>query len=360
MIIENAILSGPLTFSTGTFRAQAGSVGLTNQQKAALVGYVSSIIDARNASDKANDAAEKEADALNKKVDAERDALGTINDKLTEQRAKLLAAQNSTDPSKSAQIAKIESDISATLSDQIAKRKELAAITAAQAKVAEAAYPEATAARNAAQQALDDDRLDPNANLTSAQEEARAARRRDLQSTITQSQAQIDGKAPPAQPGTPHDLADPDSDYSTPPVDRDDTGTRIDPPDYSTPPSDRDDSGERINDAADAVQQGGTDQTAAATALSTAGQSVQTAAAQSTAAATNLDAQAGALGTALGTLTTSQSGYHDAVMTGLDGTSKNVDALTQAMLTQNQTIANQAAAITQLQRQVGNLSSDDA
>ncbi len=97
--------------------AEAAGLRIGKDKSDILAGYIPSLIAARNASDKANDAEQKEADALAKKTDGLRDALGTINDRLDSQRAKLVEAQNSTDPSKSAQIAKIESDIDATLKE---------------------------------------------------------------------------------------------------------------------------------------------------------------------------------------------------------------------------------------------------
>ena len=68
---------------------QAAANGLSQQQQAILAGNLQTIIAARNAYDKANDALQKQNDQLAKQSDTLKDGLGDINEKLTDQYAKL-------------------------------------------------------------------------------------------------------------------------------------------------------------------------------------------------------------------------------------------------------------------------------
>ena len=185
------------------------SRGLNEERRDALKGYVANLVDARNASDKADAANEKavkqQADAYDKNLKI----IGDTNAKLSDQKVKLDDLKNSNRPNKSQEILDLERLITAELEKQKEAVKANEKIRADQAKAREQAHPEATARRDAIKADLDSDKLDPSRNYTDAELAARAARRAPLVKELQEQQNIIDGLDAP-KPKTAFDRESPD------------------------------------------------------------------------------------------------------------------------------------------------------
>ena len=187
------------------------AVGLTEKQRDALKGYVANLVDARNASDKADNAAEKETKKQADAYDKNLKIIGDTNAKLSDQKVKLDDLKNSNRPNKSQEILDLERQITAELDKQKAAQEALKKIEAdrakAKEKAKEQANPEATKARDEAKADLDSDKLDPSRDYTAQELQARADRRAPLIAKLQEQQRIIDGLG--AAPKAALDRADP-------------------------------------------------------------------------------------------------------------------------------------------------------
>ena len=353
---------------------QEAANGLSERQQAILAGNLQTIIAARNAYDKANDALQKQNDQLAKQSDTLKDGLGDINEKLTDQYAKLEKVKASTDTNKPAEIAKIESTINALLDDQEKKRQALAKVTQEQADNAD---PAAAAARAAAQRVLNQPLPD---NLTPEQEQARADARAQAQATLNAGGKASSPARDVADPNNndsdfPNDLADPEADNgpndldqnSAPPAPpADDSGpasvpyTGPQPPapqplNLPPPPANVQTAppGGSLADASTATDQTNTALAGANTDLSESAQALAT-----TAGTTQQNASA--VQQALQTSQQNDTDYHNTLMGGIGGISDNVDSLIAALAPLAQTVQTQAQQIAQLQITLQNVADSAA
>ncbi len=210
--------------------AEQAGLRIGKEKADVLAGYIPSLIDARNALDKANDAATKEQSKLVDKIDAEKDGLGQINQRLEDQRAKLADiatkrkdVENGTvsvrdKQERLTQLAQQEKDarenINRLLDTQKQKTADLAADEAKRKAANEAAHPEETKRIAQNQAYLDATKLTPDHPEHSPEEIADRAR---AQQYIAQDTATRDGTPPPPAPSTRpvHDLADPSDPYNS-------------------------------------------------------------------------------------------------------------------------------------------------